>query len=93
LIYYLRNRPQPVYIFPPLGNPSTHFEMSRPLSANAPEPILAIVACSPDFERDYQSVKLLGPVVAESGPHSARTYIAYLLAGKRGPTPPARPCG
>jgi hypothetical protein len=93
LIYYLRNEPRSVLAWPERSIPSDHFQLTRPLTAAAGEPILLITRCAApvgltDF---FADVEPLGPFQARSGPTSARNYYAFKLAGRR-PLPLSRIC-
>jgi hypothetical protein len=85
LVYYLRDEKPVVLAWPESGSVSDHFQMTRPLTATAAEPILLITRCvAPIGLTDaYASVEPLGPFQARSGPTSARNYYAFKLSGRK----------
>jgi Dolichyl-phosphate-mannose-protein mannosyltransferase len=85
LVYYLRNEKRAVLARPESGSVSDHFQMTRPLTATAAEPILLITRCTaPTGLADvYASVEPLGPFQARSGPTTIRNYYAFKLGGRR----------
>jgi 4-amino-4-deoxy-L-arabinose transferase-like glycosyltransferase len=85
LVYYLRNEKLAVLAWPESGTVSDHFQMTRPLSATAGEPIFLITRCAvpvglADF---YASVEPLGPFRARSGPTTFRNYYGFKLSGRK----------
>jgi 4-amino-4-deoxy-L-arabinose transferase-like glycosyltransferase len=85
LVYYLRNEKRIVLAWPESGTISDHFQLTRPLTATAGEPILLITRCAEpvglaDF---YATVEPLGPFQVRSGPTTIRNYYAFKLAGRR----------
>ncbi len=93
LTYYLRDD-YTVHIWSEWPQPTNHFEMIYPLTAEAKQPILFITTCDrPDrFDRDFDSVTDLGPFATPSGPTSSRAYEAFLLAGTHGALAPLPRC-
>lgn len=87
LIYYLHDIP-PVFAWPSAtGIPGDHFQMSRPLTAAAPHPILMVRDCaSPDSATDQPP---LARFTVKSGPHMRRHYAIFRLPD--GPLPAAPP--
>jgi hypothetical protein len=85
LVYYLRNENRAVLAWPESGTVSDHFQMTRPLTATAAEPILLITRCAaPIWLADfYATVEPLGPFQVRSGPTTIRNYYAFKLAGRR----------
>jgi hypothetical protein len=74
-----------VLAWPESGTISDHFQLTRPLTATAGEPILLITRCAEpvglaDF---YATVEPLGPFQVRSGPTTIRNYYAFKLAGRR----------
>jgi MFS family permease len=94
LLYYLRDAGIPVYAWRAGVTPSDQFDMDIPLTRNAPQPVLAVMDCpSADrYRASFASVDTLPDIVAASGPHSKRTYRAFLLAGPQGDKEPSGPC-
>lgn len=85
LAYYLRDESPTVLAWPSGGIAGDHFQLTRPLTAAAPEPILLITRCAApvglsDF---YAIVEPLGEFEARSGPTSMRDYRAFKLGGGR----------
>jgi Dolichyl-phosphate-mannose-protein mannosyltransferase len=85
LVYYLRNEKRAILAWPESGSVSDHFQMTRPLTATAAEPILLITRCTaPTGLADvYASVEPLGPFQTRSGPTTVRNYYAFKLGGPR----------
>ncbi|HKB53308.1 MAG TPA: hypothetical protein VKD22_04855, partial [Ramlibacter sp.] len=75
--------------------PTNHFEMVYPFTADVPQPILFVTDCDPgmQFGSTFDRAVDLGSLAIDTGPTSSRTYHAYLLSGVRQPpgAPPA--CG
>lgn len=42
LLYYLRDVPTPLYVWPSGPTPNDHYELTRPFTGDAPEPILYV---------------------------------------------------
>ena len=42
LLYYLRDVPIPLYVWPSGPTPNDHYEMTRPFTAASPEPVLYV---------------------------------------------------
>jgi hypothetical protein len=84
--YYRRDDPRPLYIWASHRRPTNHFELTRPLDAAAPEPILFLASCTDEaqLQRDFAVVTDLGGFAIATGPTSERRYRAFLLAGRRG---------
>jgi 4-amino-4-deoxy-L-arabinose transferase-like glycosyltransferase len=85
LVYYLRNEKRAVLAWSESSSVSDHFQMTRPLTAAAAEPILLITRCAaPGGLADvYASVEPLGPFQMRSGPTTIRNYYAFKLGGRR----------
>ena len=87
LIYYTRDSGLPVFAWPPAdGIPGDHFELTRPLTAAAPEPVLAVGGCSGNEERFaplYATVAPAGAFRVPTGPTSGRRYCLTLLSGRK----------
>jgi 4-amino-4-deoxy-L-arabinose transferase-like glycosyltransferase len=94
LNYYLRHE-KPVYIWTGSPEPTNHFEMVYPFTADVAQPILFVTDCDRgmQFGSAFDRAVDLGPLAIDTGPTSSRTYHAYLLSGVRQPpgAPPA--CG
>ena len=71
--------------WPESGTVSDHFQLTRPMTATAGEPILLITRCAApvglaDF---YASVEPLGPFQVWSGPSTIRNYYGFKLNGRK----------
>jgi hypothetical protein len=94
LLYYHADGIDRVRAWPPAGFPRHHFEMTRPLTAQSPEPVLMISRC-PAADRlaaYFADVMPLGRFEAPTGPTTARGYFAFRLSGVRGPLGPLGRC-
>jgi len=85
LAYYLRDEKRTVLVWPESGPAGDHFQLTRPLTATAAEPILLITHCAApvrlaDF---YASVEPLGPFQVRSGPTTVRSYYGFGLGGRK----------
>ncbi len=93
LYYYLRDEPVKILAWP--SDASVNFDLTRPLTETAAEPILLVSVCPAPARHlaRYAAVEPLGSFTAASGPTSSRTYFAYKLAQPRGPIGPLPACG
>jgi 4-amino-4-deoxy-L-arabinose transferase-like glycosyltransferase len=82
LVYYLRNRPRKVLAWPGGPRPRDHFQLTRPLTTAAEEPILLVTNCptAARLEAQYATVEPLGRFEAATGPTTFRVYYAFRLA-------------
>jgi hypothetical protein len=94
LLYYLRNSGRTVLSWPASVVPSHHFDLTRRLTAAAPEPVLFISYCgsATRLARHYRKVEPLGTLEARTGPTSSRRYSAFLLSGAQGDIGPLTGC-
>jgi 4-amino-4-deoxy-L-arabinose transferase-like glycosyltransferase len=94
MLYYLRNSGRTVLSWPAGAVPSHHFDLTRRLNADAPEPVLFISYCGSAgrLASHYRKVEPLGTLVARTGPTSSRRYSAFLLSGVRGDIGPLSGC-
>jgi 4-amino-4-deoxy-L-arabinose transferase-like glycosyltransferase len=62
LLYYLRDVPTPLYVWPSGPTPNDHYEMTRPFTAAAPEPVLfvSLTRCHPKIAKSFGEVTHLG---------------------------------
>jgi len=74
LLYYLRDEPIPLYVWPSGPSPSDQYEMTRAFTAGAPEPILfvSLKRCPESFA--ITSMKALSASSATS-PRSASRIV------------------
>jgi 4-amino-4-deoxy-L-arabinose transferase-like glycosyltransferase len=94
LLYYWRDQPEQILAWLSGSTPQDNFELLRPFTNAAAQPILYVTACYNQIPlSDYfTSVKQLGAIVAPSGPTSAHRFLAFELAGPRGQIPPRGKC-
>jgi 4-amino-4-deoxy-L-arabinose transferase-like glycosyltransferase len=62
LLYYLRDVPTPLYVWPSGPTPTDHYEMTRPFTAATPEPILfvSLKPCPPRITKWFGTFESLG---------------------------------
>jgi len=62
LLYYLRDVPIPLYVWPSGPTPMDHYEMTRPFTAAAPEPVLfvSLKRCPENFAKSFGAFTRLG---------------------------------
>lgn len=62
LLYYLRDVPTPLYVWPSGPTPQDHYEMTRPFSAASPEPVLyvSLKPCPEDLAKSFGAITPLG---------------------------------
>lgn len=94
LLYYQRNSGRTVLSWPASAIPSHHFDLTRRLTAAAPEPVLFISYCGSAgrLAQHFRNVKPLGTVIARTGPTSSRSYMVFLLSGARADIGPLSGC-
>ena len=92
LLYYLRDVPTPLYVWPSGPTPNDHYEMTRPFTAAAPEPILyvSLRRCPPSFANSFGSVTPLGTERVKLVDKAFRELHFCRMADYRG-TPVAAP--
>ena len=94
LLYYQRDTGRAVLSWPASAVPNHHFDLTRRLTAAAPEsgPVRLVVriggAASPQH---YRNVEPLGRLEARTGPTSSRSYFAFKLSGPAGVSGEHRP--
>jgi 4-amino-4-deoxy-L-arabinose transferase-like glycosyltransferase len=86
MLYYLRDSETPLYVWMRHETPHNHFEMTRPFTASAPEPILfaGFRECPEAITQNFSEVTKLAPVRARIGKEDVRTVYFCRLAGYRG---------
>ena len=94
LIYYARDTELPVWSSSQARAPAHQFDLDRPLTSSAPEPVLFVSSCRfpGRYAPRYAHVQPLGPLVTPTGAHSERHFFAFKLAGATGVTAPLGPC-
>ena len=87
LIYYLRNEPVRVLSWPTAPDPVDDFDLTRPLTDAAPQPVLYVSTCAATerLKAYYDEVTPLGGFTTNAGPHTTRQYYAFKLAKPRRP--------
>ena len=83
LLYYWRDKPEPILAWPSGPVPSHHFEITRALRNDTPLPILFVSRCG-DGSRltgQFANVDLAGVFGTPTGPTTRRTYYAFRLDG------------
>jgi membrane-associated phospholipid phosphatase len=85
LIYYLRREKWPIAAWPTGIMPANQFELDRPLTRAATEPILFVTErhLPQRLGEFYSDVELVRPLNAPTGPHSYRRLFAFRLSGHR----------
>ena len=94
LIYYLRDRPWPVFDWKSGDTPKDHFELKFPFTGATPEPVLLVTPCpyEPRLKQLFATVTPLGSFSVRTGPTTAPTYHAFKLSGLPREIPPAPAC-
>ena len=94
LVYYLRDNDRPILAWPSAPEPRHQFDIDRPLTNTAAEPLLYLSNCptQPRLETYYSTVESLPAIAAATGPHSSRRLFAFKLSGLRRPISPLLPC-
>jgi hypothetical protein len=83
LLYYQRDNGRVVLSWPTSLVPNHHFDLTRRLTAAAPDPVLFVTHCpsTARLARQYRNVEPLGQFETRAGPHSTRSYFAFKLSG------------
>jgi hypothetical protein len=94
LLYYLRDISIPLYVLPSGLTPQDHYQMTRPFTADAPEPILfvSLRRCPPRFAKSFGSFTHLGMERVKLVEAKSRVLHFCRLADYKGqlePTPEA----
>jgi 4-amino-4-deoxy-L-arabinose transferase-like glycosyltransferase len=94
LLYYQRDNGRTVLSWPTSAIPSHHFDLTRRMTAAAPEPVLFVSYCgsAERLARYYRNVEPLGQVVARVGPTSSRSYSVFKLSGASAEIGPLSGC-
>lgn len=94
LIYYARGAGVPVWSLPTARAPAHQFDIDRPLTSGAPEPLLFVSPCELPrrYAARYAQVEPLGPIVTPTGANSQRRFFVFRLAGATGVAAPFGPC-
>jgi len=92
LLYYLRDAPQQILAWPSPDVPM--FDMTRPLTESAREPIILVTEC-PFAKRlldHYANVDKIDEIHSPTGPTSSRYYAVFSLSGAKGGLSPLPKC-
>lgn len=94
LVYYLRRSGLEVKSWPAGDSPAHSFDMDRPLNAQTPQPVLYGTWCALPRRllAHFDSVEVLPPVSAPSGPNSRRQLYLFKLSKYHGDGSPLGPC-
>jgi 4-amino-4-deoxy-L-arabinose transferase-like glycosyltransferase len=86
LLYYLRDVPLSLYVWPSGPSPSNHYELTRPFTSAAREPVLfvSLNRCPPTFTRSFGEFTDLGMQRVPLVKSKTRTLHFCRLAGYRG---------
>jgi 4-amino-4-deoxy-L-arabinose transferase-like glycosyltransferase len=94
LLYYQRDGGRDVLSWPAGEVANHHFDLTRRLTAAAPDPVLFVSPCKATerLARQYRNVEPLGMLRARSGPNTLRVYHAFKLSGALAEIGPIAPC-
>ncbi len=94
MIYYTRAGGLPVFAWPQSAVPGHEFDISRPLTAASPRPVLLVTECEGParLAAQFGSVTPLGPVTMVRGVTSRRRFALFLLDAPKGPVGPLGAC-
>jgi hypothetical protein len=94
LLYYQRDTGRPVLSWAASAVANHHFDLTRRLTAAAPDPVLFIALCesAAPFAQHYRTVEPAGRLEARTGPTTSRTYYAFKLSGPVGELRPLAGC-
>jgi 4-amino-4-deoxy-L-arabinose transferase-like glycosyltransferase len=92
LLYYRRNAQQQVLAWPSSTVPQ--FDMTRPLTEAAQEPILLITECpfQKRLSAQYTTIEQLGEIRAPTGPTSSLYHAVFRLKGAKAVITPLSKC-
>jgi 4-amino-4-deoxy-L-arabinose transferase-like glycosyltransferase len=95
LLYYWRDQPEQILAWQRGPVPDHQFEITRALTAAAPQPLLFVSRCSATgrLTAQFTSVEPVGQFDVPTGPTTTRPYSAFKLEGPRGPIRPLGGCG
>ena len=91
LLYYLRDVPTPLYVWPSGPTPRDHYEMTRPFTAETPEPVLyvSLLPCASKVTKWFGSFESLGMDRVKLVENKERVLHFCRLADFKGPPSPA----
>jgi 4-amino-4-deoxy-L-arabinose transferase-like glycosyltransferase len=90
-LYYLRDEPIPLYVWPSGPTPTYHYELTRPFTAASAEPVLfvSLKPCPSEFVRYFAESTPLGTERVPLVRTKVRELHFCRLAGYKGDEPPA----
>jgi hypothetical protein len=88
LLYYLRDVPIPLYVWPSGLTPKDHYEMTRPFTAASPEPVLfvSLRRCPANFAKSFGVFTHLGMERVRLVEAKSRMLHFCRLADYKGPS-------
>ena len=92
LLYYLRDVPTPLYVWPTGSTPHDHYEMTRPFTAASPEPVLyvSLKRCPPSLAKSFGQLTYLSIERVPLVQAKSRLLHFCRLADYKGSLPAAR---
>jgi hypothetical protein len=84
LLYYMRDQPLQILAWPSPDVPT--FDMTRPLTKEARQPIVFLTECESArrLAVHYANVEKIGEIHPARGPTSSRHYTVFRLSGPKG---------
>jgi 4-amino-4-deoxy-L-arabinose transferase-like glycosyltransferase len=91
LLYYLRDVPTPLYVWPSGPTPRDHYEMTRPFTAGTPEPVLyvSLLPCASKVTKRFGRFESLGMDRVKLVENKGRVLHFCRLSDYRKPPSPA----
>jgi hypothetical protein len=88
-LYYLRDEPTPLYVWPSGPSPTYHYELTRPFTAASEEPVLYIsrTPCPPKFALYFGEFTQLGSESVKLVKTESRVLHFCRLAAYKGGVP------
>lgn len=92
LLYYLRDVPTPLYVWPTGPTPHDHYEMTRPFTAESPEPVLyvSLKRCPASLAKSFGQMTYLSVERVRLVENKSRLLHFCRLADYKGKLPSAR---
>ncbi|XSG83200.1 MAG: ArnT family glycosyltransferase [Methyloligella sp. ZOD6] len=86
LLYYLRDSDIPILRWPSNGAPRDHYQLTRPFTGKAPEPVLFVTRGNPNrtVTERFSTGERVGMVKIAAGRKMTRTVILISLRGFKG---------
>lgn len=97
LLYYWRDQPEQILDWRWGSVPADNFELTRPFTDAAPQPVLYVSRCPlaslpAGLSHYFAGVEPLGRFDAPTGPTTVRSYFFFKLDGRRAPIGPQLRC-